>query len=46
MSIFEEAIIQNRQMGIDHVVLKDEVAALEEINTGFKASITRESVPV
>jgi hypothetical protein len=44
-SIFEEAMIQNRQMGIDHVVLKDEVSALEEINASFKANLVRDSVP-
>jgi hypothetical protein len=38
-SIFEEAVTQNRESAIDHVVLKDEVAAFEEINTSFKAGL-------
>jgi hypothetical protein len=37
--LFEEALIQNRQMTMDHVLLRDEVAALEELHAGLKAGL-------
>jgi DNA repair exonuclease SbcCD ATPase subunit len=36
--IFEEALIQNRQMTMDHVLLRDELAALEELKAGLKVA--------
>jgi hypothetical protein len=38
--IFEEALIQNRQMTMDHVLLKEEVAALEELHAGLKKGLS------
>jgi hypothetical protein len=38
-SIYEEALIQNRQMALDHAALTDEIAVLEEMNVILKAGL-------
>jgi chromosome segregation ATPase len=36
---YEEVLIQNRQMALDHAALKDEIVVLEEINARLKAGL-------
>jgi hypothetical protein len=37
--VYEEALIQNRQMPLDHAALKDEITVLEEMNATPKAAM-------
>jgi hypothetical protein len=37
--LYEEALIQNRQMAVDMLSLRDEVAVLEEMNATLKAGL-------
>jgi hypothetical protein len=38
-AIYEDALIQNRQMGIDLAALKDEAAVLQEMNLTLSAGL-------
>jgi hypothetical protein len=38
-SVYEEALIQNRQLGRDLALLKDEVAVLEEMNQTLRTGL-------